>query len=363
MSSPMKIAICLGRLYMGGIETYAIDLALSLKSKGHEVSIIVFFYVRNIEKKELLLANDINVIDLNLKSGHDLRLPYRLYRILNKISPDIIHLNTIAVLGFIPLLLINKPVLYTIHQMSNNRLIANLYRSVVDGVIAVSNAVQDYQRDELGLFYNKRWKVVYNGVKIPKEYQTYRKSDDINLIVIGRIARDKNPEHSIEILNYLVQNSTLKYNLILVGSPDVASNEYYLEILDKVKKYSLEERVNLTGWQDDVSSYLKNAHGLLMLSESESFGYSAIEAFSYGIPVFSYFIPGGLHEFHKNLDTGIVTDERDPAELAIRIDEVFQDMSTWKKLSKNSKRKSYDYSLQKMVDETERFYIELISNK
>jgi glycosyltransferase involved in cell wall biosynthesis len=179
--------------------------------------------------------------------------------------------------------------------------------------------------------------------------------------MVSRLAKDKHPDHAVEILNYLNLNSNIKYNLILMGDPDVSSKEYYLELLCKIQTYSLNDRVILTGWKEDVTSYLKQSQGLLILSDSESFGYSAVEAFSYGIPVFSYKISGGLHEFHKNKVTGVVVETRDPIELAKNIDFVFQNAKIWNELSDNSFRESKKFSIEIMIEQTELFYKEILN--
>src|SRR5690606_8190853 len=138
----MNILICIGRLYMGGIEKYAIDLASGLKEKGHIINLVVFYQVTNQEKLYQFQKIGVPVHEINMRSGRDIRLPLKFYQLLQKVKPEIVHLNGLPLLAFLALSMYRTSTVYTVHQMVTNKLISSMYKKLLDGVICVSNAVQ-----------------------------------------------------------------------------------------------------------------------------------------------------------------------------------------------------------------------------
>lgn len=359
----MNILICIGRLYMGGIEKYAIDLALGLKDKGHNVSLLVFFRIVNEEKKILLQKSGIVIHELKCNSGRDLLLPFRFFKVIKKTKPEIIHFNILPLFAIIPLVLIRMNTVYTIHQMILNRFVSMLYNRYLTGIIAVSKAVVKKNSYNLNYFNRSEWQVIYHGVNSPQLKVGYNQVENVNLVMVCRLAKDKHPEDAIELLHYLNNNSEIRYNLIFVGAGDVDDDEFVNNIRKKVHQYKMNDLVSFVGWQENVYSYIADSHGMLILSDSESFGYSGMEALAHGVPIFSYHIYGGLHEFHIHGETGIVTDARDLIVLAKEIDKVFQQPTRWEFLSNIAFEKAKYFSIQRMVDETEKFYLQLSQEK
>lgn len=356
----MRVLICLGRLYMGGIEKYAIDLALGLNDKGYTVRILVFFRVMNEEKRILLQKQGIEITELKCTSGRDLKLPLRFLKIIWKTKPDIIHFNILPMLAVIPLMFVNTKTVYTIHQMVLNSTISRIYKNYLNGIIAVSNAVVHLNSRNLNYFSKSDWQVIYHGVNLSDHRVEYSKKDVVNLIMVCRLAQDKHPDQAVEIISYLKNNSNISYKLTLVGAGDVDDTIYLDKIKTDIMKNKLNDVVEFVGWQEDVYGYIADSHGMLILSESESFGYSGIESLAHGVPIFSYNVDGGLHEFHVKDRTGIVIDKRNPIALAKEIDAVFKQPSKWNELSNNAFEKSKDFTIQQMVDKTESFYFQLI---
>lgn len=348
---------------MGGIEKYAVDIALGMKNKGHNVSILVFYSVKNEEKRILLQNNGIVIFELNLYSGKDIRLPIKFYQIVNMIKPDIIHFNILPLLAFITLIFSRSKKVYTIHQITTNKTLSFIYKFFIDGVIAISDNVKSIFISELNLFPLSKWVVVYNGISPVNRKVSYPENTIVNLIMTARLAQDKHPDDAIEIINYLNNHATLSYKLLLVGDGDINDKNFLKSLNKKINEYQITDKVCFVGWREDVIPFLLESHGFLMLSRLECFPYSVIEAFAFGIPVFSYRIRGGLHDMHENNQTGIVIENRNPFELAKKIDKVFNNPEKWQKFSDNAFAKSKNFTVMKMVDKTEEFYLKLINNK
>lgn len=354
----MNILICIGRLYMGGIEKYAVDLALGLQGKGHNVQLLVFFNIKNAEKESRLKERGIEVHELKLKSGRDANLILKFHKIIRTLKPDIIHLNGLPLLAVVNLAFVKARTVYTIHQLSNNQLIARVYSSFIDGVIAISQRVSLILQKEQKIFEKSRWTVINNGVEIVEE-KVSAPLEEITLIMASRLAQDKRPDDAVDIMIYLADNSNLKYRLLLVGEGDTNDREYLANIKQKIKRHNLENIITFEGWQEEVIPYLSRSHALLMLSRLECFPYTVLEAFSVGLPVVSYPIKGGLLDMHENNVTGIVSKSHNPKELAKHIDELFSQQDRWLEMSRQAYSRSSKFSVYSMVDSTEEFYKKL----
>ncbi|NMR35786.1 glycosyltransferase family 4 protein [Chryseobacterium aquaticum] len=354
----MKVLLCTGRYYMGGIEKYVRDLAIELSKKKNEVKILVFFYIKSNDIDDFK-SHGIEVIELKGNNGRSLIMLYKYFKTLRQFKPDIVHLNILPLLGSIVHMFYRKPIIvYTIHQMDYISAYDLFYRPIIKGVIAVSEKVKSHLQSHN--FLNKSlWEVIYNGIQNnnPYKIKDYIKGDSVNLIMVSRLAQDKQPHYAIEILNYLNTNSDISYTLTFVGAPDVDDKQYIEKINKKILEYNLSDKVFFEGWQNEIFKYLINAQGFLMLSQKESFGYNVLEAMSVGLPIFSFDVEGGLSELHENNFTGIMID--DPICLAKEIDNVFK-TERWKIYSENAFQSSKKFSISSMTDKTIEFYQEVL---
>lgn len=356
----MNILICIGRLYMGGIEKYALDLALGLKAKGHEVRLLVFFKIKNAEKVVMLRASGIDIYELNLKSGRDPNLVLSFYKVIRSYKADVIHLNALPLLAVVNLAFTKARAVYTIHQLSNIKFIAQLFSPFINGVIAISHGVKSILQKEQKIFADSKWKVINNGVEsVGKKVSP--PAEEITLILASRLAQDKRPDDAIDIMIYLAENSNKKYRLVLVGEGDTNDREYLASIKQKISYHNLEDKIDFKGWQEQVIPYLSRSHALLMLSRLECFPYTVLEAFSVGLPVVSYPVKGGLLDIHENNSTGIVSGSHNAIELAKQIDELFSQPDRWLSMSEQAYTRSKKFLISSMVDSTEEFYKELIN--
>lgn len=356
----MKVLLCTGRYYMGGIEKYVHDLAVNLSEKNIEVSLLVFYKIKN-DDIGFLRSKNIKIYELNGKNGRDLKMNYSFYKIIRTLKPDIIHLNVIPFLSVLPLTFYNGKIIYTIHQLDQNRQVNKFFSKIIDGVIYLSENVERYYRNINYLPFSER-KIINNGIVNFNE-NLYKKPEEvINLIMVSRLAQDKQPDLAIEIIHYLIKNSSRIFHLTLVGEGDVDDTEYIRKIEKTIAEHSLSQYVTFAGWKKDVIPELLNAQGFLMLSRKECFPYNVLEALSVGIPIFSFNVEGGLIDMHQNDVTGIMIQDNNPIDLAKEIDNVFN-TERWKIYSENAFQRAKKFSISSMTEKTLTFYEELLSKK
>jgi len=92
------------------------------------------------------------------------------------------------------------------------------------------------------------------------------------IVGIGRMAAQKNPLAFVSILSRVLEETPEAHGIW------VGDGELRPEFLEAARQHGIEERVTVTGWQDDVRPWLAAADLLLSTSEYESFGYMVGEA-------------------------------------------------------------------------------------
>jgi glycosyltransferase involved in cell wall biosynthesis len=99
---------------------------------------------------------------------------------------------------------------------------------------------------------------------------------------------------------------------LIVGS---GYESYTNRIRIRIRELQLDSRVRLLGWRDDVYNLLAGVDVLVISSEQESFGLTAIEALSMETPVVSTRC-GGPEEIMVDGETGLLVPVKDPDAMA-----------------------------------------------
>lgn len=158
-----------------------------------------------------------------------------------------------------------------------------------DKVIVISNAMQRYVRDVLGV--NRLTKVIYNGIDTGKFYPPVLNKEIsaqldpryivpcIRLLNVGRLDDNKDQDFLIKILPKVLE-AVPDARLFILG---VGPNE--MRLLHLVSELKLEEKVFFLGWQTNVEEYMRLADVFLLSSHHESFSNVIIEALACGVPV------------------------------------------------------------------------------
>lgn len=151
------------------------------------------------------------------------------------------------------------------------------------------------------------------------------------VIFAGRITPQKGIDKIVEAFEILKRDDTV---LLVLGSHNFASGQSSpFEKLMKKKFAELEDRVVFTGYvnHDDIWKYYKIADVAVLPSMwEEPAGLTIMEAMASGLPVIST-VSGGIPEFLTE-DYGILLerDENISQNIAISINEVLDNLDTWK---------------------------------
>ena len=167
---------------------------------------------------------------------------------------------------------------------------------------------------------------IYNGVDLPEYRPKVSLSNNVNLLMVGAVNKNKNQQLAIELL---VKQPNAYLTIVGDGS-DINSLKRYAEQL------GVSERIHWTGFVTELDKYYRDADFLLMLSHFEAFPYSVLEAMSNGTPVIAVPV-GGVPEIIKSGVNGWLVEDYAVNTLAEKINQVCSEPQQYIKVASNAR--------------------------
>ena len=232
-----------------------------------------------------------------------------------------------------------------------------------DGVTAVSKFLAD--KTNIQYKIDKHIEVIPNFVDTEKfkrqnDEQTncfkknFAPNNEKILIHISNFRALKRVQDVIKIYDEVRKKVDSK--LILVGDgPDRSDCELL------VRELELADHVRFMGKQDALVELLSISDIFIMPSQSESFGLSALEAMSCGVPVISSSV-GGLPELNLHRETGFIAEIGDVERMAKYAVDLLSDPRRYEAMSKNARKRAEDFSEDKVVPMYEEFYEKIVAS-
>lgn len=335
----MKIVFCIDSLNKGGAERVISILANNFSNKN-EVSIIT----TTSTKCAYTIDNSINLFSLDnekVNALQRLKRPYRMYKLLKKLNPDI-------VICFMPSqsfrVLLVKPLFKfkTIVSVRNDpkmefkplkcKLVKFLFYNRSDGFV--------FQTEDAKNYFNKKIQsrsiIIPNPIKqefIDRKVYTGKKENVI--VSVGRLEPQKNHELLIDAF-YDIKDKFKNYKLIIYGEG------YLREKLEKkIEKLGMKDRILLPGNVDNIAEKLEKAKLFVLTSNYEGMPNALMEAMALSLPCISTDCPcGGPKFLIKDNKNGILVDVGDIEKLKDLLVYVIQNLNTQKFINiKNNSRK------------------------
>jgi glycosyltransferase involved in cell wall biosynthesis len=251
----------------------------------------------------------------------DLKSFFKLYLILRKLRPAIVHthLSKAGVLGRIAAK-ISNPKVILIHSFHGHLLNGYFNKSKVYVVIGIekflsqfTNTLVAVSKDVrakysiLGIGKRAEWVVINPGIRETTQINQNKirklapTTKSFHLIWIGRFAEIKNPKFALEVFCLLQSYKKFAFQLTMIGDG---------KLLADCKKFAEDKKleVNFTGWMPEVSKELYKADLLLFTSENEGFGMVAVEAALQDVLVVSTNC-GGVTDFIRHKQTGLIVNK------------------------------------------------------
>jgi glycosyltransferase involved in cell wall biosynthesis len=380
----------------GGAQRYIFDLADNLKN---EFNISVAFGEPG-EKGELaerLKQNNINFsiiphLKRELSPINDILAIFEITKLIKKINPDIIHLNSskISILGTIALKLINPKskiplglssgrrqnpkLFYTVHgwvfnePLSKRKKLFYKYAEKLtarrkDKIICVS----EYDRqiaikekiapaEKLTTIYNGMAQIDFlqkeNAKKILQSKMQVT-NDKLLVASIGNLYKTKDFKNFIRAIAILNTNQKSQITALVIGD---GSEKQNLEKL--IKELKLENNFFLGGKINNAVQLLSAVDIYVCSSVKEGLPYSILEAMQAGLPIVTTNV-GGIPELITNGIEGILVEPQNSDALANAIVNLINNNELGIKLGEAARSKVLqNFTLEEMIKKTKMIYLD-----
>ena len=264
----MKIVQLIGSFGDGGLEKHFVELCNGLADLGYEVHAIL-----PSETKCSLNEKVVQHPFKFSKGRFNLFQTIRLVRLINGLSPDVVHTQAGKAASCIMFArrFLSAPTVATVH---NQKRTTKPYMGA-NAVISVSRKAQSF------LPKHPNSHVVYNGVAVPDDNNVISLSklfetDRPIALSIGRLVEAK----GFDLLIDAMDGTDL--NLVIAGDgPDRES------LYNQIDDLGLHDRIKLLGNVENAARLFHQANLCVISSRREGFSYVFAEALVSGIPVIS----------------------------------------------------------------------------
>ncbi len=398
LNNKIKILYLITQSGFGGAQKNVFDLAVNLDAGLFDVAVAAGpdgdYQLNNRLDQKGIRNFRLKHLRRPINPFRDLRAFFEILKLLKKERPDVLHLHSskAGVLGALAPLRRSQSarpkVVYTVHgavfeaefQPFSKKIFLWLEKFsalLKDKIICVS------QKDKnLWLKYRlaspQKITAIHNGLDwqylqnlfLSKErvkeiftsrnaalFEAFRDAS-AELKIIGTIANfypEKGLFHLIEALNVIFKKIPDAIFVHLGYGP----RKELIETM--IKDYGLEKKIFLLGAPEnfgeklEAAAYLKFFDIFVLPSLKEGFPYAILEAMAAGLPIVASYV-GGIPEMIANGENGFLVPTRNPDMLAEKIIELLQNPVLTQKFSRASLEKIKEFSLEKMVKETEQIY-------
>lgn len=363
----MKIAILVPLFppkWLGGTEIATWNIAKHLATRGHEVHVIT--------------SLDEGLPQESIEDGfHIHRIPrqkvkflgiilfwVRIFWLLKKIKPDIVHAQSIPVgiPGVLARKILRRPCvvwgrgseIYLPWRFKE--VISKLALRNADAVIALT---EDMKR-EIRKICDKDIYVIPNGVDLERfenlSRENIRRKLEITneqkiVIFAGTLRPIKGVKYLIQAMNIIRQKNT-KASLMLIGD-----GEERQSLEELVKESNLGDCVTFVGQvpNEEVLEYMAASDVFALPSLSEGFPIVSLEAMASGLPIVATKV-GGLPEIIKDGENGFLVEPRNPGQIAERALLLLNNDKLRQRISGNNKEKVKEFSWENVVCRLEGLY-------
>lgn len=343
-----KIIEIIPEFKLAGAETMCENLISSIDKTKYDV-IAISLYSNKTAITNRLESQGIKIYYLDKKKGIDLKIFFKLCKILKNEKPNMVHTHLYVLrYSLIPSLLFARKAkkIHTVHniaekEISNGKFIHKIAFKIFKVVpVAISEIVRESIVKVYKMDLNKI-PLVYNGIDLNRciKKNNYKKTNKI--IHIGRFSEQKNHKELVDIFaKCLFFDSSLK--LILIGD-----GENKDQILNYCKEKQILENIEFLGLQDECYKYLTDADMFVMPSKWEGMPITIIEALGTGLPIVAYPV-GGIPDMIEENINGFLPENAD--EFVKDIIKLEKNDKMREKIGRNNANYSSTFSSKTMAD-------------
>lgn len=309
----MKIFEIIPQLSSGGAERFVVDLCNELSEK-HEVTLVVLHSVEKFGFYADELASNVRLVSMDKRMGFDISLLFRLWRLIKKEKPDVVHTHLNGIIYISLSAAINRRVVYchTVHTTADKEagsfVCRGVRRLLFKTKLSIPITISEESHRSFLDFYGIDAPMIDNGRNIPMnlklsadvvdEFKTYRRSDKTRVLVcLARMYPVKRHTLLAKVTARLYAEG-YDFTVLAIGSTS------QIDIVEEVKSLK-SENFYILGERKNPLEYLKAADAYALCSSYEGLPISLIEALGVGaVPVCTPV--GGIVNLVHNGENGIL---------------------------------------------------------
>jgi glycosyltransferase involved in cell wall biosynthesis len=386
----VKVLRVIARLNMGGPALHVAYLAAGLRDRGYETTLVAGTLARG-EDSMSFVADDLGVrvervadLSREISPLRDLRSVLALARLIRRERPQILHTHTAkaGAVGRVAALLAGdaRPpiVVHTFHghvlrgyfdplRAYGFRLLERWLATKTTKLIAVGPQVRD-DLVALGVAPAEKFAVIRLGIELegrvaatPEARAETRRllgvPDDAFVVGwIGRMTGVKNTDDVLAATKLLRDRGVDGWLLMVGDGPDRERIEQRAHQLGIVK------RCLFLGYQEDVAPWYQAFDAMILPSVNEGTPVSAIESLAAGRPVVATRV-GGVPDVVEDGEDGFLVEPGDPSALAERLARLAAEPQLRERMGEHGRsRVPQRYAVERLVDDIDRLYRELLEN-
>ncbi len=367
----ISIAHVLFRFAIGGLENGVVNLINRLPEDSYHHHIICLtdydedFYQR-------IKTKNVDIHCLHKQQGKDLKVWLRLYKLLKKLRPNVLHSrNFSAIESHTPAVLAGVKLrihgehgwdMNDLHGSNNKyRIARRIFSYIIHDFIALSKDLEDYLRDRVGVA-ERKINQIYNGVESerfspPATSSNLDPSNGSDVITIGTVGRMKAVKNQTLLTQAFIELNNkrpeLKGNLRLrlIGDGPLRA-----ECLTLLQQAGLEQQADLPGDRNDVPVQMQQMDIFVLPSLAEGISNTILEAMACGLPVIATRV-GGNAELVEHDKSGLIVESENLSQMVEALEQYIDQPEL--RLEHGQRGRSLieqQYSMEKMVNAYDSIY-------
>lgn len=358
------IAHIIHKLDYGGLENGVVNLINRMPHSEWRHCIICMTDFTEFRKR--IQRPDVQVIALHKPEGKAWATYLKLWRVLRQIRPDIVHTRNLAALeGQVPAYLagiggrVHSEHGWDVGDLNGSnrkhRLLRRLIRPFVQYYIALSQDIERYLRDSIGVS-SKRLAQIYNGVDdsrfTPQGEVAVAPWNADEVFVFGTVGRVQAVKDQLTLVRAFVvllerfPQARARLRLLIVGDGPLSGL-----LRQEVEQAGLTDLVWLPGSRDDIPALMRVMDVFVLPSLSEGISNTILEAMACGLPVIASRV-GGNPELIDADHTGALVPVADVGQLADTMARYWQAPSLATQQGQLARKTIENrFSMQRMVDQ------------
>ncbi|WP_202967246.1 TIGR03088 family PEP-CTERM/XrtA system glycosyltransferase [Nitrospira moscoviensis] len=379
-TAPPLIVHVIFRLAMGGLENGLVNLINRMPRDRYRHAIVSLTDVTEFQQR--ITRDDVTIVALHKRPGHDLGVYRRAWRALRRLRPAIVHTRNFPTLEFLAVSAcagsarrIHGEHGREIYDLDGHNRTYNAFRKVmsllVHRYVTVSRDLAEWLVKIVGV-PGPRVTQIYNGVDtirfhprrdrgVPGSPPGFFPPEALVIGTVGRMQVVKDQVTLVRAFAHIlktVPEARQILRLIIVGEGPL-----YEESLQILRAEQCEQFAWLPGARSDIPALLNALDVFVLPSLAEGVSNTILEAMASGLPVIATAV-GGNVELIEDGRTGFLVPAADPVGMANAIRRYLDDRELAPRQGAEARKKAEsDFSLAAMVTNYLALYDGLLAEK